>query len=258
MSALTRVAVISDIHGNLTALEAALDDIRKRGAARIYNLGDLDGKGPDGPQVIDRCREVCDVNLFGNWDDLITRPESGNPLVQWHHARLGPERLAWLRSLPLSADFRLSGRRIRLFHASAQGVWHRVFPNSDHETLMGMFENTELTGFDQPPPDVVGYGDIHHAFIMPFFIPKNKTLFNAGSVGNALDEPRATYVMLEGVWDGEDWDAPFGMELVRLPYDVESVIARARALNMPRTEELAIELHQAIYRGMQKQRVSAG
>ena len=258
MSALTRVAVISDIHGNLTALEAVLNDIRKRGAAHIYNLGDLDGKGPDGPEVIDRCRDLCDVNIFGNWDDLVTRPDSQNALVRWHRARLGPERLAWLRSLPLSVDFRLSGRRIRLFHASAQGVWHRVFPNSDHETLMGMFENTELTGFDQPPPDVVGYGDIHHAFIMPFFIPKNKTLFNAGSVGNALDEPRATYVMLEGVWDGEDWDAPFGMELVRLPYDVESVIARARALNMPHSEELVIELRQAIYRGMQKQRVSAG
>jgi len=252
LSALTRVAVLSDIHGNLTALEAVLADIRKRGVDRIFNLGDLDGKGPDGPEVIDICREVCDVNIFGNWDELITRPDASNPLVQWHRQRLGPERLAWLQSLPRSVDFRLSGRRIRLFHASAQDVWHRVFPHSDHETLMAMFENTELTGFDHPPPDVVGYGDIHHAFIMPFFVPKNKTLFNAGSVGNSLDEPRATYVLLEGVWDGADWDAPFGMELVRLPYDVESVIARARALGMPRVDELAVELREAIYRGMQK------
>jgi predicted phosphodiesterase len=252
LSALARIAVISDIHGNLSALEAVLADIRKRGVDRIYNLGDLDGKGPDGPEVIDLCREVCDVNIFGNWDELITRPDSDSRSVQWHRQRLGPERLAWLKSLPLSADFRLSGRHIRLFHASAQGVWHRVFPHSDHETLLAMFENTELTGFDHPPPDIVGYGDIHHAFIMPFFIPKNKMLFNAGSVGNALDEPRATYVLLEGVWDEADWDAPFGIELVRLPYDIESVIARARALNMPHTEELAIELREAIYRGMQK------
>ena len=115
-----------------------------------------------------------------------------------------------------------------------------------------MFENTDLTGYERPEPDVVGYGDIHHAFITPFFIPKNKTLFNAGSVGNALDEPRATYVILSGVRESKDWNAPFGMQIIRLPYDVESVNARARALNMPRTDELEIELREAIYRGMQK------
>jgi len=252
LNARIRIAVISDIHGNLAALEAVLDDIRSRGAERIYNLGDLAGKGPDGPEVIDLCRDACDVNIFGNWDDLLTRPEPVSESIRWHQRRLGPDRIAWLKRLPLSVDFRLSGRRIRLFHASAQGVWHRVFPHSDHETLLAMFDNTELTGFEHPQPDVVGYGDIHHAFILPFFTPKNKTLFNAGSVGNSLDEPRATYVLLEGAWDGEDWNAPFGMELVRLPYDVESVIARARALNLPHADELAVELRQAIYRGMQK------
>ena len=254
MADLIRIAVIADIHGNLDALEAVLADARARGVTLIYNLGDLAGKGPDGPQVIDRCREACDVNLFGNWDDLLTRPESTSKLVRWHQARLGPQRLAWLRSLPFSVDFRLSGRWVRLFHASAQGVWHRVFPRSDHETLMGMFENTVHTGLDRPRPDVVGYGDIHHAFILPFFVPKNKTLFNAGSVGNALDEPRATYVLMEGVWDGEDWQAPFQIAIIRLPYDVESVIQRAYDLGLPHAQELAIELREGIYRGMQKTR----
>jgi protein phosphatase len=117
---------------------------------------------------------------------------------------------------------------------------------------MAMFQNTDLTGHDHPEPDVVGYGDIHHAFITPFFIPKNKTLFNAGSVGNPLDEPRATYVILTGVRESVDWDHPFEMQLIRLPYDIDSVVARARALDMPRTDELEIELREAIYRGMQK------
>ena len=250
--AITHIAIISDVHGNLSALEAVLSDCRARGVSAIYNLGDLAGKGPDGPQVIDRCREACDVNIFGNWDDLLLREETRNASVQWHRQRIGPERQAWLRSLPLSADLLLSGRHIRLFHASAQGVWHRVYPDSPHETKLAMFENTDLTGYERPEPDVVGYGDIHHAFITPFFIPKNKTLFNAGSVGNALDEPRATYVILSGVRESKDWNAPFGMQIIRLPYDVESVIARARALNMPRTDELEIELREAIYRGMQK------
>ena len=250
--AIAHIAIISDIHGNLTALEAVLADCRTRGVSAIYNLGDLAGKGPDGPEVIDLCREACDVNIFGNWDDLMLREETHSGPVQWHRHRIGPERQAWLRSLPLSANLQLSGRRIRLFHASAQGVWHRVYPDSSRETKLAMFENAELTGYDQPEPDIVGYGDIHHAFITPFFLPKNKALFNAGSVGNSLDEPRATYVILSGVRDGEDWDHPFGMQIVRLPYDADSVIARARALAMPRTDELAIELKEAIYRGMQK------
>jgi len=246
------IAVISDIHGNLTALERVLADCRARGVSAIYNLGDLAGKGPDGPQVIDLCREACAVNIFGNWDELMLREEEKNTSVQWHRRRLGPERIDWLRTLPLSFDFRLSGRNIRLYHASAQGVWNRVYPEAAHETKLAMFQNTDLTGYDHPEPDVVGYGDIHHAFITPFFIPKNKTLFNAGSVGNPLDEPRATYVILSGVRESEDREQPFAMQLIRLFYDVDSVIARARALDMPRTDELEIELREAIYRGMQK------
>ena len=246
------IAVISDIHGNLTALERVLADCRARGVSTIYNLGDLAGKGPDGPQVIDLCREACAVNIFGNWDELMLREEEKNTSVQWHRRRLGPERIDWLRTLPLSFDFRLSGRNIRLYHASAQGVWNRVYPEAAHETKLAMFQNTDLTGYDHPEPDVVGYGDIHHAFITPFFIPKNKTLFNAGSVGNSLDEPRATYVILSGVRESEDREQPFAMQIIRLFYDVDSVITRARALDMPRTDELEIELREAIYRGMQK------
>jgi len=247
-----KIAVISDIHGNLTALERVLEDCRARGVSAIYNLGDLAGKGPDGPEVIDLCRQVCDVNIFGNWDDLMLREETQSQSVQWHRQRIGPGRIEWLRSLPFSADILLSGRRIRLFHASAQGVWHRVYPESSHETKLAMFQNTALTGLEQPEPDIVGYGDIHHAFIMPFFIPKNKTLFNAGSVGNPLDEPRATYVILSGVCNSEDREQPFGMELIRLPYDIDGVIARARARGVPHADELAIELRESIYRGMQK------
>jgi protein phosphatase len=247
-----RIAVISDIHGNLTALEAVLRDCRARGVSAIYNLGDLAGKGPDGPEVIDRCRQACDVNIFGNWDDLMLREETQSTSVQWHRQRIGQERIEWLRQLPRSFDFRLSGRNVRLFHASAQSVWNRVYPEADHETRLAMFQNTDLTGYDHPQPDVVGYGDIHHAFIMPFFVPKNKTLFNAGSVGNSLDEPRATYIILSGVRDSEDRDHPFAIQLIRLPYDIDDVVSRAYALGTPHAEQLEIELRDAIYRGMQK------
>jgi len=246
------IAIISDIHGNLPALKQVLADCRARGVSAIYNLGDLAGKGPDGPEVIDLCQKECDVNIFGNWDDLMLREKTKNELVQWHRQRLGPQRLQWLRHLPRYANLLLSGRRVRLFHASAQGVWNRVYPADPYEKRLAMFQNTEFTGYDNPEPDVVGYGDIHHAFIMPFFEPKGKMLFNAGSVGNSLDEPRATYVILSGVRDSEDWDQPFSAQLIRLGYDVDEVVARAYAVGLPLAEQLEKELREAIYRGFQK------
>lgn len=71
---------------------------------------------------------------------------------------------------------------------------------------------------------------------------------NVGSVGNPLDEPTPSYVILEGVAGGEA-DAPFGVQFVRVPYDVEAEIAVARQLGMPEAEAWAIELRTGIYRG---------
>ncbi len=55
------IAIISDIHSNLPALEIVLADIAARGIDTIYNLGDLVGKGPDSALVVDICREVCEI-----------------------------------------------------------------------------------------------------------------------------------------------------------------------------------------------------
>ena len=244
---LTHIAILSDIHGNLPALQTVLADCQAREVSKIYNLGDMAGKGPDGAEVIDLCQQACHVNIFGNWDDIMVRENDHSRTWKWNRARLGTRRIDWLKNLPRVANLQLSGRRIRLFHASAQGIWQRHYPADDP---LPMFQNTDFTGYEQPQPDVVGYGDIHNAFVMPLFQPKNKTLFNAGSVGNSLDEPRATYVILSGVPDA-DWDAPFSIQIIRLSYDVDAVVARARALNMPRSDELEIELRQAIYRDHQ-------
>ena len=70
-----RIALISDVHGNLTALEAVLADIDARGITRILNLGDYVGKGPRGADVIELCQDRCEVNIRGNWDDFIPDPD---------------------------------------------------------------------------------------------------------------------------------------------------------------------------------------
>ncbi|MDT0156703.1 metallophosphoesterase family protein [Microbacterium sp. ARD32] len=242
-----RIALISDVHGNLGALEAVLADIRARGIEQIINLGDTAGKGPRGEAAVRLCREVCAVNVRGNWDDFLPgiSDDASEGLVWWRD-ELSASSRAWLGSLPLSHDLVMSGRRIRLFHASAESPHVRVHFHHTPEQFAAMFENTAMTG-DGPVPDVVGYADIHDAYIESF---EGRTLFNVGSVGNPLDEPTPSYAILEGTLDAAD-AAPFGIQFVRVPYDVEAEIAVAEELRMPECDVWAVELRTAVYRGRQ-------
>jgi predicted phosphodiesterase len=243
-----RIAILSDVHGNMTAYDAVLADIRARGIERVINLGDVAGKGPRGSAAVRRTQEVCEVAVRGNWDDFLgTIPDDGLPEMIWWRDELEPEQREWLAALPLSHDLVVSGRRIRLFHASAQSPHLRVRFQHTAAEFDGMFRRTEMTG-DGPAPDVVGYGDVHDAYIET---TDGRTLFNVGSVGNPLDEPRASYVILEGVVDSPD-DAPFGVQFVRVPYDIDAEVAVARDLDMPTADVWEVELRTAVFRGRQR------
>lgn len=244
------IAVISDIHGNMTALEAVLDHIKERGINKIFCLGDLVGKGPNSSKVVDCIREVCQEVVLGNWDEGIQK-ETENEFMKWHQNQLCSERLTYLSTLPFHVDFYMSGKYIRLYHASAKSVHHRVVPMiHPKEEKEAMFENTEwITPLETGiKPDVVGYGDIHAALIEPI---GQKILFNVGSVGNPLDIPQATYSILHGEYRSTK-PGPFSIELIRLPYNVEKEIRIAREMGMPAIEPYALELREAIYRGSAK------
>jgi protein phosphatase len=141
----------------------------------------------------------------------------------------------------------MSGRLIRLFHASPQSVYKRVQPGASIEDRLAMFINTEMTGNNESrlTPDVVGYGDIHNAYIQNF---RGKSLFNVGSVGNPLEITQASYAILEGNYNGKDI-SPFSVQLVRVPYNIELSIEQAVAENMPNLEPYSYELRTARYRG---------
>ena len=243
-----RIALISDIHGNMPALEAVLDDIGRRGIARVFCLGDLVGKGPHSDRAVDVCRARCERIVRGNWDDgLATTAAADDPALLWHRERLGPARLAYLSALPNALDFVMSGRRVRLLHASPRGVHHRVHQDDPDEKLRAMFDSTDFTGHGFEP-DVVGYGDIHSAYLRTFH---HKVLFNVGSVGNPLDLPIACYAILEGCL--EDLVAgPWSINLVRVPYDIERAIREATDEGMPALQPYVKELRTARYRGSQE------
>lgn len=243
---MNKIAIISDIHGNIPALNAVLDDIKKREVEKIICLGDLVGKGPNPAEAVDIIRSECCEVLMGNWDMMISS-ENNYEMVKWARERLGKERLNYIKSLPFSIDFYISGKLTRLFHASPQGVFHRVPRNSSLEKLLGLFDNTEFTGnkFGNKKPDIVGYGDIHGAYASYF---DDKVIFNVGSVGNPLDMTLASYVILEGEY-GCERKQGFQINFIRVPYDVELAIKLAKESNMPEIDAYVNELRTGRYRG---------
>lgn len=238
-----KIAIISDIHGNVTALEAVLADIQQRKISRIFCLGDLAGKGPNSDLAVDLIRQHCEKVVRGNWDEYIAY-ESEFEAIQWHQALLGTERIAYLLKLPFSIEFWMSGKYIRLFHASPRSVNERIQPWDDLALRVSLFEPSELCG-EQLPADVAGYGDIHGVYLQHL---EGKTLFNTGSVGNPLDITQASYTVLEGDYGSRD-QAPLNLQFVRVPYDIERAVQQAIDSQMPQLEPYIRELRTAEYRG---------
>jgi diadenosine tetraphosphatase ApaH/serine/threonine PP2A family protein phosphatase len=146
----------------------------------------------------------------------------------------------------------MSGKRVRLFHASQTSEFVRVRVQHTREEFLGMFTNTPFTGDflagAWPPgtaPDVVGYGDIHGTYLAA---DDGLMLFNAGAVGNHLDAPSAPYVIIEGVV-GSAVPESFSVNFVRVPYDIDAEVAVARELGMPDVDAYALELREGTYRG---------
>lgn len=261
-----KIAIISDVHGNITALNAVLDDIKKRNINRIFCLGDSIIKCTHPDLVIDKLREVCEVILIGNCDYAICRPEVKDRGF-WSREVIGEERANFIFNLPKSYDFYMSGHLIRLFHASPyslDGIYNpmfsnknTVFPGTELESPEDLFKNTEFLGktSDDKEPDIVGYGHIHTPLVVRY---RNKTLFNPGSVGIPVemmnsdinDESNkfstfASYIILEGNYGDEDLGS-ISFNLVRVPYNIQKEVDDLKSSNMPNKEMIIRSLKGAL------------
>lgn len=235
-----RIAVISDIHGNMPALDAVLEDIKNRNIKRIFCLGDLAGKGPSSAEVVDKIKEHCEVVIKGNWDYYMT--EEDNEILKWHQDKLGVDRLKYIKELPVYKEFYISGKLLRLCHASPNDLFHRVYLSTEKIERLKLFKETPTLSVEA---DIVGYGDIHGAHIDNF---DGKTIFNVGSVGNPLDITQASYGIIEGKMNEKEISS-FSISLVRVSYDIDLAINQAVLTDMPEKEEYINELRTGIYRG---------
>ena len=223
-----RFAIVSDVHGNLTALEAVIADLERRGVQVVVHGGDLALMGPRPAAVIDRIATLGWEGVVGNTDELLWRPEERDrqrarapklaalldlvfdSYAPATRALLDDEHVAWLQRLPAQ-------RRVgdwTILHAAPGDLWRAPPPTADDATLREVYAPLGTSA--------VGYGHIHRPFVR--HAERDLLIANAGSVGMPWDgDPRAGYLLVEG-------DAA---RIVRVAYDINGEQAAMRAARHP-------------------------
>lgn len=236
-----RVAVITDIHANLDALEASLGWIDREGINRIYCGGDLVGYGPKPNEVCGLIEERQIPTIYGNYDWAIARDEEdcGCAYVTPHDREIGQLSVDWtlentnqrskgfMRELPFDLRFELAGKRIRLVHGSPRKVNEYLFEDKPARTFERIASGAEC--------DVLVFGHTHKPWVHEY----GGVLFvNCGSVGKPKDgDPRAAFAVLGDGSEGLE------IEIVRTGYPAEEVADEVRAAGLP--DELAEKLVEA-------------
>lgn len=224
------IAVFSDVHGNLPALEAVLADIRARKPDRLICAGDLVGYAPFPNEVIEKIRREGIPTVAGNYDDGVGNDrddcgcaykdersrENGQKSLEWTKSHTSPENKAFLASLPLSIRL-LAGRwRLLVVHGSPRKINEYLYEDKPESTLRRVIEGSEA--------DILICGHTH----IPFHrVIDGKHLINAGSVGKPKHgKPAAVYALL-------DVDQEVRVDFIELPYDVETTARAIEASELP-------------------------
>ncbi len=241
--------LLSDIHGNLPALEAVLKQAKKQGFDRVFFMGDAVGYYPDGEAVIQRLRELGAIGVMGNHDawmltlDVIDGQGYVFDILQWQSRNLSAESRAWLEALPWSVAEdgwmivhgspcdpyvyvdELEVAREAFACGEARWMFH------GHTHLAGAY-----TALDGPSGPWVRYKRFNKAKNSLRLGPKARALVNPGSVGQPRDKvPLASF----GIWreDSEE------VQVYRVKYDIKAVEKRVREVGFP------APLYQRLYQG---------
>ncbi|HEY7199289.1 MAG TPA: metallophosphoesterase family protein [Candidatus Dormibacteraeota bacterium] len=210
-----RLAVVSDVHGSLVALEAVVADVRAAAPDLVVQGGDTAVIGPRPAEVVDRLRELDWPGVAGNVDEMLwdgaarAEQERRAPrlrawldvlfgtLAPWSAERLGDERIAWLRDLPPAHRC----EDVLVVHASPGDRWRAPMPDAADAELHAVY--------GEPGVRTAVYGHVHRPFVRAL---PGLTVANSGSVGLPWDgDPRASWLLLDGG----------AAEVRRVAYDLE-------------------------------------
>ncbi|WML33721.1 metallophosphoesterase family protein [Clostridium sp. OS1-26] len=211
-----KIAVISDVHGNLEALKAALESIEKLKVDTIVCLGDLVGYGPYPNEVIELIRDQKIMNILGNYDaavleekfNYIRDNEVNKFCMPWAAKELKEENRLYLRSLPRQIVLEFENKKIYFVHGSIRSINEYLKEDSrEVEEVMKIFEGDILVCAHTHIPYKKFYG--------------NKLLLNDGSIGKPkIGRSNGTYLIID--IDKEKIES----EIVEFTYDYEKT-ARA-------------------------------
>jgi diadenosine tetraphosphatase ApaH/serine/threonine PP2A family protein phosphatase len=235
-----RVAVLSDVHSNLPALEAVLVAVEESGIDQLWCLGDLVGYGADPDACTALVRQRSEVCLVGNHDlavlgeiDASTFSEAAKAAVEWTQTVASEETVAFLRELGPALDHDGFG----LFHASPRDpIWEYVLSIDQaeagldvQEQRIGLIGHSHVALFFTRPEGRPRPGYAHGAQAGDgalIDIEDGTWLINPGSVGQPRDgDPRAAWLEL----DTDDWTARYH----RVPYDIAAAAAAILAAQLP-------------------------
>ena len=232
-----RLAILSDIHGNLEAFEAVRTDIERQGLDGVICLGDMIGYGPDPEDVIQGVRNLQCRTVLGNHEAALLSVKARswmNFQARDNSVRteglLSEESLAYCRNLPPFLDagtawfvhgyppdsvftylFSLPDRKIEELFAASEAALYFVVHTHD----------LQLVSQQQ--------GKIHRSALAEGRIRlenNKKYIINAGSAGQPRDgDNRAKYL----IWDDETWD----LDVLFIPYDIQKTIKKIQACGFP-------------------------
>ena len=246
-----RLALLSDIHANLPALEAVLAEVEATGVDEVWCLGDVVGYGAQPNECSDLVRERCAVCLVGNHDlaaldqlDISTFSPAAAAAVQWTREAMLAPTADFLAGLEPSDE----GREVALYHASPRDpIWEYVlWPDQAAQCIAVQSRRVSLIGHShvalffaladprpgaEDPPAARG---AQAAAGTSLDLARGRWLINPGSVGQPRDgDPRAAWLEL----DTEAWRATFH----RIAYDVDRAADAIVAADLP--EHLARRLY---------------
>ncbi|GAU09243.1 metallophosphoesterase family protein [Desulfoplanes formicivorans] len=230
------IAVISDIHANLEALEAVLADIDQRGLSRIICLGDLVGYGPNPQEVVQRVRQRSILSVAGNHEMGVLSDRSlfwFNPKTRANVLRmremLSEDAISFLATLPRSLvvddalfvhGFPPRSPFVYLFQIQGETLAKRLAGLSHTPSFVGHTHELVLEGLHQGSVE----SRILHKGILS--LDWEQCIVNVGSVGQPRDgDPSAKYV----IWDKENAT----IEVCFVPYDARRTAAKINALGFP-------------------------
>jgi putative phosphoesterase len=233
-----RIALFSDIHANLPALEACFKSIEEQRADAVYCLGDLVGYNVWPNEVVNEIRRRGIPTIAGNYDEGIglgsdecgcayktdTEKDAGKSSISFTNSIIGAPERAFLKALPahIRVEFRLSGERFNLLlvHGSPRKINEYLFEDREEKSLLRIMEDADA--------DIMCFGHTHKPYHRVLQTragdgSRYRHAINTGSIGKPKDgTPRGCYVLLTINGDSSMTNKEaVQVQFVHFDYDVE-------------------------------------